>query len=40
MIQNLEPFIITGKFKTEFIPEEVLNEFLDKFERNESNHTK
>jgi hypothetical protein len=40
MIQNLEPFIINGKFKKEFIPEEVLNEFLDNFERSEPNHTK
>jgi len=30
-IQNLEPFIISGQFKKEIIPEDVLTEFLDFF---------
>lgn len=38
--QNLEPFIISGQFKKEIIPEKIFSEFLDNFEANQGMHTK
>ena len=32
-IQNLEPFIMSGHFKNELIPEKILAEFLDYYEK-------
>jgi len=39
LIVNLEPFIISGQFKKEVIPEDVLREFLDFFEKKQGQHT-
>ena len=38
-IQNLEPFIISGQFKKETIPENILNEFLEFWGTKDENHT-
>jgi len=40
MFENLEPFIISGQFKKELIPESIMTEFLDSFEKEEMIHSK
>ena len=40
MFENLEPFVISGQFKKEMIPESIMNEFLETFEREEMIHSK
>ena len=40
MFENLEPFVISGQFKKEMIPETIMNEFLETFEREEMIHSK
>ena len=40
LFSNLEPFIISGQFKKEVIPEQILSDFLDHFGANQGNHIK
>ena len=34
LIENLEPFIISGAFKNEYIPEDILKQFLEHYQKN------